>query len=339
MSKRVLILGGPGTLSTSAIELLLEQTYEVAVFSHPTRFHELSPKVKTFPGDRHHPASLQEAFDNFKPDVVIDFICYNPGEAELIKNLVSGKVRQFVFVSTVDVYGYPLTQLPMPESAPWHTATQSQYAADKRLCEFTFKSADSAQLPLTIVRPAYSFGPRFILSFTSRANGIHMLRHLRDGQPILMPGDGTTLIHVSSANNTGRMIASVVDAPQAIGKDYTCGHPNFTTHTGYVDLFANSLGVKPNLVYIPTETISSFPDPEAKTCLLHALTRFNVAFSIERFMKDFPEFQWSYSLADWAQHVVDWNINQGLFDNPIIEIFDDRVIASWQKWIHNFGTY
>jgi nucleoside-diphosphate-sugar epimerase len=331
MSNRVLVIGGPGTLSSSTINLLLEKKYEVAVFSRPTRFHELPSAVRTYSGDRSQISALQETFDIFKPDVVIDFICYQPAEADTIKKIVQGKVRQFVFISTVDVYGYPLSQLPMPESANWHPFTQSQYAAEKRLCEKIFHGTGLVDFPLTIVRPAYSFGPRFILSFTSRDYGIHLMKRLQDGRPILVPDDGKTLMHVSSANNTGEMIATLVDAPKAINNQYTCGHPTFTTHYGYVELLATSLNVKPNIIYIPTEEIVSFPDPEAKTCLLHALTRFNVAFSIDRFLKDFPEFQWQYSLSDWAKHVIDWNKEQGLFDIPSIEIFDDRVIASSQN--------
>jgi nucleoside-diphosphate-sugar epimerase len=338
MTKRALILGGPGTLSASTIQLLLEKSYKVAVFSHSKLLHELPTGVQIYAGDRHHSNDLQSAFDDFKPDVLLDFICFTPQEAEQTKQLVSGKVRQFVFVSTVDVYGYPLSQLPLPETALWHPETQSQYAADKRQCEVIFKSADPKQLPLTIVRPAYSFGPRFILSFTSRAYGIHMLRRLRDGRPVLVPGDGTTLMHVGSAHDTGRMIATVADSPLAIGNEYTCGHPEFTTHSGYLNLFAHSLGVEPRPVHIPTEVIASHPEPEARTCLLHALTRFNVAFSVERFKHDFPEFKWEVKLEDWAKHVVDWNLKQGILDAPDEEIFDDRVIDAWQKCIRSFGV-
>ncbi|HEY3310027.1 MAG TPA: NAD-dependent epimerase/dehydratase family protein [Anaerolineales bacterium] len=338
MSNRAFIIGGPGTLSSSAIKYLHCQKYEIGIFSHPTHFHELPAGVSQYPGDRHNPTSIKLAFDEFKPDVVLDFVCFTPQEAEEIKNLVSGRVRQFVFVSTVDVYGYPLSRLPMREDDPWHPETQSQYAEDKRLCEQVFHSVNSAILPLTIVRPAYSFGRSFILSFTSRNYGLHMLRRLRSGRPILVPGDGTTLMHVSSAHDTGRMIAAVVDGPQAIGRDYTCGHPTFTTHAGYVDLFARALGVRPNLVHIPTDTICSHPDPEARSCLLHSLTGFNVVFSVDRFINNFPGFRWELGLEEWARRVVAWNLEQGLLDLREDNFFDDQVIEAWQKCMQNFGA-
>jgi nucleoside-diphosphate-sugar epimerase len=166
---------------------------------------------------------------------------------------------------------------------------------------------------------------------------VHMLRRLKAGRPVIIPGDGTTLMHVSSARNTGNMIAALVDAPQALGKDYTCGHPTFINHEDYVNLFAEALGVVPRLVHIPTEVITAYPDPVAQNCLLHALTRFNVAFSIDRFLRDFPDFRWEVSLKDWTRQVVDWNEKAGLLDRPDEEIFDDRVIASWQKCMTVYG--
>jgi nucleoside-diphosphate-sugar epimerase len=337
MADRALFIGGPGHLSASAILALLERQYQVAVYSHPTHFNELDQLVLAYTGDRHDIASLEAVIRDFRPDVVLDFVCFTPQDAEQILPLVIGRVRQFVFVSTVDVYGYPLTHLPFREDDPWHCQTQSQYAADKRLCEEIFKAKHHlVQFPLTIARPAYSFGPRFILNFTSRDYGIRMLRRLKSHQPVLVPGDGTTLMHVSSAENTGRMIAALVDAPQALGKDYTCGHPTFTTQDGYVQLFADALGVQPNLVHIPSDLITSFDHPEASTCLLHALTRFNVAFSIDRFLRDFPLFNWNITMDAWARRVVEWNERGGYLMLPDDEFFDDLVIGSWLKCLQHY---
>jgi nucleoside-diphosphate-sugar epimerase len=338
LTDRAFFIGGPGTLSASTIQALLKCGYQVGVYSHPSRFTELDPGVATFAGDRLDVEKLGDALRDFKPDVVLDFICFTPQEAEQVLPLVKDKVRQFVFISTVDVYGYPLTHLPFREDDPWQTETQSEYAANKRLCERVFTTASTVgEIQLTIARPAYSFGPRFILNFTSRDYGVHMLRRLKTGRPVMVPGDGTTLMHVSSARNTGNMIAALVDAPQALGKDYTCGHPTFTNHDDYVKLFAGALGVTLHLIHIPTEVITAHPDPMAQTCLLHALTRFNVAFSIDRFLRDFPEFGWEDSLEDWTHQVVEWNEKAGLLDGPDEEIFDDRVIASWQKCLNVYG--
>jgi nucleoside-diphosphate-sugar epimerase len=329
---RLFFIGGPGNLSASAIDELLKRSYQIAVYSTGQSFAELDPVIKSYLGDRNNTPRLQEALEDFKPDIVLDFALFTPVQAERLLPLVDGKIRQFIFISTVDVYGYPLSRLPFREDDLWYPTTQSFYAENKRQCEaFLHSRYHPARFPLTIVRPAYSFGSRFLISFMSRDQGYAMLRRLKTGRPVLVPGDGTTLMHVSAAANTGKMIATLVDSSRAIGKDYTCGHPIFTTHAGYVRLLAHVLGVEPNMVNIPTEVITSVNHPDARSSLLHSLTRFNVAFSIDRFLRDFPEFQWKVSLDNWARQVVESISQQGFLDGPDAEIFDDRIIQAWLK--------
>lgn len=329
---RVLFIGGPGTISASAIDELLCRGYHVGIFATGRNFGELDRRVQMIRGDRNDPVVLGDALTAFRPDVVLDFVLFTPDRAEQALAAVRGRVRQYIFVSTVDVYGYPLSHLPLREDDPWHPETQSPYAENKRLVERFFRAHfDPASFPLTIARPAYSFGPRFILSFMSRDQGVHMLRRLQTNRPVMVPGDGTTLMHASSAANTGKMIAALVDAPVAIGKDYTCGHPAFTTHEGYVNLFARAVGVRPQLVHIPTDVIVSVDHPDARNSLLHALTRFNVAFSVERFLRDFPEFKWQTTLDAWAKHTVEWNLAHGALEAADEEILDDRLIRAWDS--------
>jgi len=331
MTNRALFIGGPGTLSTSAIQALQKRGYTIAVFSHPRLFNELDVEVKGIAGDRDDPLDLKQAIKNFKPDVILDFVLFTPEQAHSTYSLVKDRVRQYIFISTVDVYGYPLSHLPFREDDPWNPQTQSAYAADKRLSEQYFRErSNSNHFPLTIARPAYSFGKRFILSFMSRDKGTAMLRRLRESLPVMVPGDGTTLMHVSSAKNSGEMIAALVDAPAAIGKDYTVGHPYSITHDEYVNLFGRALNVEPKIVHVPTDFITGIDRPEIKDCLLHALTRYNISFSIDRFLRDFPEFQWSVTLDEWARQVVQWNIQQKTLDSADKKIIDDEIIEAWE---------
>jgi len=328
---RILCIGGPGVLSTSTLAALAERGEEVALLTHTDKhLQDVPPGVTVLRGDRNDPAAIQAALDAFRPQVVVDFVLFRPEQAKVLIGLLAGHVEQYVFVSTVDVYGYPLSHLPMRESDPW-MPPNCDYAACKRQCEELFGSVGRADLPLTIVRPAYSFGPRFILSFMGRDGGRSMLARLRDGRPVLTPGDGTTLMHAGCAYDTGRMIAAVAGAPHAVGKDYTVGQRTFMTHDAYVQMFASALGVTPRIVHIPTDLIVSVDAPAARTSLLHDLTRFNVAFSVERFCADFPAFTWQWDLDEWAAHCVTWNQEQDLLPGPDEVLFDDRLIAAYEQ--------
>jgi hypothetical protein len=42
--------------------------------------------------------------------VVLDFNCFTPQNVRAVIPLIKGKVRQFIFISKVDIYGYPLAR-------------------------------------------------------------------------------------------------------------------------------------------------------------------------------------------------------------------------------------
>lgn len=330
--KKIFFVGGPGNISATTLQDLLERGKTLGLFTLPESARDADRRAKVYPGNRDDTPALEAALKDFRPDIVLDFVCFTPPQAEALLPLVTGKLAQFVFVSTVDVYGYPLSHLPMREADPWNPPN-CDYAADKRLCEEIFHRPGPQQLPLTVVRPAYSFGPGFVLTPMSRGDGLSMITRLRNRMPLLIPGDGNTLIHVSAAPNTGRMIARVVGNPKSISSDYTVAHDSFMTHDDYVRLFAGVLGVEPSIVHIPTEIILSCNDPATRDSLLHVLTRFNVAFSVDKFKADFPDFEWKTSLVGWARHYIEENDRRGAFPPPTETIFDDRLIAVWQKML------
>jgi nucleoside-diphosphate-sugar epimerase len=330
---RVMVIGGPGNISTASIHDLLERGETVGVFSRAAGLAKkaVDPRIQQMPGDRDDLHALQEAVEMFHPDIVIDFVCYQPTQAQAAAQILKGKLAQFIFVSTVDVYGYPLARLPQREDDAWN-APNCEYASNKRTCEEIFQN--TPQLPLTIVRPAYSFGPPFVLTFNSRSEGRYMVTRLRNKVPVLVPGDGTTLMHVSSAWNTGRMIARVVGERAALGCDYTVGHPTFITQNDYVQLFAQAVGEKPVMVHIPSELILSCPGTEDS--LLHVLTRFNVAFSTERFADHYPDFQWDCSLEQAANAYVAFHDRAGSIPSPDETILDDQIIQAWNESTGDF---
>jgi hypothetical protein len=331
---KVFLIGGPGNISTSSIEMLLASGHTVGLFTLPESIASatLDPRIKLFPGNRDDPMKLHTALTEFKPDVAIDYCCFMPSQAASIIPVICGKLAQFIFISSVDVYGFPLSRLPMRESDPWKP-TNCEYAANKFDCEDLFKQAD---LPLTILRPAYSFGPAFVLTFNSRSEGRHMIARLRNHMPILVPGDGTTLIHVSSSYNTGRMIVNTVGNSKAIHNNYTIAHPTFMTHEDYVRLFARVLEVEPVIAHIPSDFILSLQTPETQDSLLNILTRFNIAFSIDKFRQDYPDFEWTMSLEKWAANYINLNDSKNNIPPASDEIFDDRLIKAWQKTLGSF---
>ncbi|MBE0478913.1 hypothetical protein IBX65_07340 [Candidatus Aerophobetes bacterium] len=224
----------------------------------------------------------------------------------------------------------------MRETDPMN-APNCKYAGDKKACEEIFLSKfDEKKFPPTIVRPVYSLGRNFLLSPFYRAGGVDLVLRLRSGRPILVPGDGTTLIQPSCAYNTGKMIATMVGQSVSIGKAYTCGHDKVMSHDDYIKLIGKVVGKEPNLVHIPSELLMSLGLKEINDGILPILTRFNLYFSVENFKNDFPDFQWELSLEDGIREFIEWNDTNGNLIETNLQTWQDKVIEIWQQCVKDF---
>ena len=289
--EKILIIGGPGNISTSCISTLVEQNYQVAVLTLPISFrknangtvkfsifstyegvempesflsnNKLSSKIKFYFGDRNKPEIIRAVVDEFKPDFIADFVCFESEQARELTDIIYGKVTHFVFVSTVDVYGYPLSRIPMRETDAFNEPV-SDYAKKKRACEDIFKNKfHEKKFPLTIVRPAYSFGPTFMLSFLSRViEGKYLIPRLRRKMPVIVPSDGKALFHFGSAYNAGRIIAQILKSENTISNSYNCAHEEIYTQDDYIKLISSVIGIEPNIVHIPAEYLLGLKSEE-----------------------------------------------------------------------------
>jgi len=292
-------------------------------------------RIQFFVGDRNNPVAIEDAINAFSPDAIVDVCCFLPGQAEIAIAASRGRVGHYLFVSTVDVYGYPLSRLPMGVNDPKRPQV-SQYARDKEACEQLFMKAHrEAGFPVTIFRPSYSFGPRFVLNFFSRRGGLDLVSRIRAGLPLVVPANGNGLIHASSAHNTGLMLAELVWREGTIGRSYNGAHEHVITQDEYYRLFGRAVGAEPKIVHIPTELLLEAEAAVIPDNLLSELTQFNTYFSVQEFIREVPSFKWEWSLdqaaADYvANHdkVKDWP--------QVGANYEDRLIHAWEGVKKNF---
>lgn len=337
---RVLFIGGPGNISAGCADELIAGGHPLAVLK---RTRNADPRfadtVRFYRGDRNRPADVQAALDGFRPDVVVDFVCFDPERVEELSRLLPGAARHYVLVSTVDAYGYPLSRIPMREDDP-PAPTRSPYGAGKRRCEEAAARLQAeAGLPVTIVRPTYSFGVRSgMMSFFAWGGMAAQAPRMRAGMPVLAPGGGNTLLHASCAHDTGRMIARVAQGRStAAGRSYTCGRDGAITFDQYLQLVGDALGVEPEIVHVPLEVLLAIDSEEIARSFVPSLTRYNTCFSVEAFKRDFPDFEWRMSLQEGIRQYVDRCDRRGLFADPAQEIVEDRIIRAWHACLARFA--
>lgn len=329
--RKILFIGGPGTISTQTMDRLLEKGFALSVINRSGFVPErMKRHVTVYRGNRDDAAFLKKTIKEAGPECIIDVCCFLPDQAAHAIEAAKEVVDQYIFISTVDVYGYPLTQLPMKVGAP-KTEPVSEYALQKLRCEELFLSAlENDAFPVTIFRPSYSFGPKFLLSFFSRSGGAGIINRIRAKRPIVVPGDGNTLMHASSAFNTGNMIGELVDLSYAIGKKYNGAHEHVVTHDEYYRLLGKAAGEEPELVHVPMELLLKHESALLPDNLLSELIRFNLFFSVEEFKHTVPLFQWEWSLEKAAKNYVAVHDKKMDFPN-VTTTFEDRIIEVWNR--------
>ncbi len=166
----ILILGGTGFLGPHIVESALAQGWTVTLFNRGKSAPGKFPTLETLLGDR-DPAkgsglsAIEKAVkDGRRWDAVIDTSAYVPRVARASATLLAPVIHQYVFISTVSVYGqeFPAfadesTPVATVEDPTTEAVTGMTYGPLKALCEQAVR--DAMPMGATIVRPGLIVGP------------------------------------------------------------------------------------------------------------------------------------------------------------------------------------
>lgn len=183
MMKKVLVTGADGFIGSHLVELLVEKGYEVRAFVFYNSFNtwgwldsfkkDILDKIEVFTGDIRDPNGVRKAMEevdtvfHLAALIAIPFSYHSPdsyvdtnikGTLNILQAARDLGTKRILITSTSEVYGTAL-YVPIDENHPFQG--QSPYSATKigadRLAESFYRSFN---LPITIVRPFNTFGPR-----------------------------------------------------------------------------------------------------------------------------------------------------------------------------------
>lgn len=183
MEKKVLVTGADGFIGSHLAELLVEKGYEVRAFAFYNSFNtwgwldtlpaSIMDHVEVFTGDIRDPNGVREAMRgctavfHLAALIAIPFSYHSPdsyvdtnikGTLNVLQAARDLGTERVLITSTSEVYG-TARYVPIDEGHPYQG--QSPYSATKigadRLAESFYRSFS---LPVTIVRPFNTYGPR-----------------------------------------------------------------------------------------------------------------------------------------------------------------------------------
>lgn len=236
--KKVLVTGADGFIGSHLVEELISQGYQVKAFVYYNSFNtwgwidsfpkELQEKIEIFAGDVRDPNAVREAmkgvqavchlaaliaipYSYYAPDAYVDTNI--KGTLNILQAARDLELERVLITSTSEVYG-TAQYVPIDEHHPFQG--QSPYSATKigadRLAESFYRSFD---LPVTIVRPFNTFGPRQ----SARAVIPTIITQLLSGKETIQLGSLHPTRDFNYVKDTARGFVEIMKATQTIGEE------------------------------------------------------------------------------------------------------------------------
>lgn len=236
--KKVLVTGADGFIGSHLTESLLEKGYEVKAFAYYNSFNtwgwldslpaDKLKEIEVFTGDVRDPNGVREAMQGMDAVfhlaalIAIPFSYHSPdsyvdtnikGTLNVLQAARQLETERVLVTSTSEVYG-TAQYVPIDEKHPYQG--QSPYSATKigadRLAESFYRSF---QMPVSIVRPFNTFGPRQ----SARAVIPTIISQLLAGKEEIKLGSLTPTRDFNYVKDTAAGFIAIAESARTIGEE------------------------------------------------------------------------------------------------------------------------
>ena len=234
----ILVTGADGFIGSHLTEELIKKGYQIRAFVYYNSFNmwgwldtlpaEIMKNVEVFPGDIRDPNGVEEAMKDVDAVfhlaalIAIPFSYYSPdtyvdtnikGTLNVLQAARKLQTKRVLVTSTSEVYG-TAQYVPIDEKHPFQG--QSPYSATKigadRLAESFYRSF---QLPVTIVRPFNTYGPRQ----SARAVIPTIITQLLSGKREIKLGALTPTRDFNYVKDTANGYISIYESDKTVGEE------------------------------------------------------------------------------------------------------------------------
>ena len=236
--KKVLVTGADGFIGSHLTELLMEKGYQTKAFVYYNSFNtwgwldtlpaDKMKEIEVFSGDIRDPNGVREAMKgvdmvfHLAALIAIPFSYHSPdsyvdtnikGTLNVLQAARDLETERIMITSTSEVYG-TAQYVPIDEKHPYQG--QSPYSATKigadRLAESFYRSFN---LPVSIVRPFNTYGPRQ----SARAVIPTIISQLLTGKEEIKLGSLTPTRDFNYVKDTAAGFVAIAESDQTIGEE------------------------------------------------------------------------------------------------------------------------
>lgn len=318
---KILMIGGTGNISLSVSRRLLDHGHELWLLNRSGTAADL-PGVHRIKADINQLTSIDGHWD-----AVINWIAFTAQDVERDLRLFRNRTSQYVLISSASCYQNPgptpwITERTPLENPHW------EYSRAKILAEVTLRQmAAEYDMPFTIVRPSFTYA-RVIPLAIGGWNEYTAIQRIRDGKPIVVHGDGTSLWTITHADDFAKGFCGLLGNQQALGEDFHITSDEFLPWNRIYQLTAAALDREAHIVHVTSDRICAM-DPTYEGSLLGDKTE-SALFDNSKIRRVVPEFRCSIPFAEGIRSTLAWfDADAGRrYVNPATDAFIDRLVET-----------
>ncbi len=311
-NKTVLITGADGFIGSHLTELLIQSGYKVRAFVYYNSFNsngwldtltnETKGKIDIFSGDIRDPNGIRDAMTGI--DIVfhlaalitIPFSYHSPdsyidtnvkGTLNILQAARYSKVKRILITSTSEVYGtaqfVPITELhPKQPQSPY---SASKIGADA-ISDSFYRSFN---LPITIVRPFNTFGPRQ----SARAVIPTIITQLLNGAEEIKLGDISPTRDLLFVKDTVSAFLKIAQCNDLIGHEVNIATQSEITIGDLARQLIKYINPKARII---SDSVRLRPEKSEVFRL----------FGSNEKLKSYTDWEQEYSLEKGLKETIDW---------------------------------
>ena len=326
---KVLIIGGTGNISTAITRILAGRGDEVTVYNRGQTQVDIPGEYKIIVGDRYdHAAFEAQMAEAGSFDCVIDMIGYAPADVESTVRAFGGRVEQVIFCSTVDVFTKRAKRYPVTEDGERKPYPSFPYAFNKAICEeILFQAHRRGDFALTIIRPAQTYNDSHC-PLPLLGPGTAFLKRVRQGKPIIILGDGTSLWVASHRDDVAPAFVGAAGHTRTYGKTYNVTGDEWMTWERYYQVVAEVMDAPMlDLVPIPTDLLGRMAPRAAEWCVENF--HYNNIFDNTAAKTDLG-YRYTITWEQGVRRMVAWHDARGEIDNSPEYPLYDQIVSAWR---------
>ena len=257
----VVIIGGTRFIGPEVVRQLLRHHHDVTVFHRGQTVDERSAGARHILGDRKDLPSFRGDFGRLRPDVVLDMIPRNAGEAKTVLKTFNGLVRRIVAIGSCDVYlAYgrlwntepgPIQSTPLTEDAELRKTDKPHgQKYDKIGVERVLFDQDDMEATMLRLPMVYGRGDR-------QHRLYEYLKRMDDKRPAILLDEAAAQWKWSRGyvENVAAAIALATTDNRAAGRIYNVGEEPVPTEAEWVRSIARCAGWSGEIVTLPKEKL------------------------------------------------------------------------------------